>query len=478
MYAVTYPRVSSSEQAESGFSIPAQQKIFESYCNENGLSVIKEFVEVQSAKNTKRKQFRDMVEFVQNNNIKHIVIEKVDRMTRNLKDLSLMYDLVEEFNINLHLVKDRLVINRHSKSQEKLQMDIQAVLAKNRNELLAEEVRKGLAEKVSQGGYPRKAPIGYINNKNNGKIEIDPETADFIRQIFEWYVTGQYSIPLLRKKAKETGYLSGFNKYKASRNTLYKILTNPTYCGHIPFKEKLYPGNHEPIVSQAMFDQVQLILQGKSRPTRKNKHSYSYTGLFVCSKCGHAVTAERKKKIHVYYRCTHARFGCNNTKSHLKEETIEDQVTTFLQSINPNDNQVEWIQKALCLYHYSEIKKSSKMTATLKSRLESIHTKIEQAIEERANGVLSDSIWRSLSQKWQTEQKEVEEALEKQEKKTQPYYQSTDGVKRLLMKLPLLFGKQSDVDKQQFLKYLIEKSPLTEQIIKFQLKPSLLGVLT
>ena len=97
-------------------------------------------------------------------------MEKTDRLYRNFRD----YVTVEELDIEIHLVKEKQVISKDSKSQEKFIHTIHLVMARNYSENLREEVKKGKREKASQGMFPGHAPFGYRNNKAERTIEVDP----------------------------------------------------------------------------------------------------------------------------------------------------------------------------------------------------------------------------------------------------------------------------------------------------------------
>src|SRR5688500_5542992 len=85
--AVILARVSSKEQEMSGFSIPAQLKLLRAYAQKNGHRVVREFVEVETAKAAGRKQFDEMVRFCRSHKqVIHILVEKTDRLYRNIKD--------------------------------------------------------------------------------------------------------------------------------------------------------------------------------------------------------------------------------------------------------------------------------------------------------------------------------------------------------------------------------------------------------
>src|SRR5215467_13115412 len=169
--AVLYARVSSKDQEREGFSIPAQLKFLREYAQSHELNVLREFVDVETAKTTGRKQFGEMVRFLRDHKACRVVIvEKTDRLYRNFRDCVTLEDL----EVEIHLPKEGQIIGKESKSQTKLVHGIQLVIARNYIENLREEVKKGLREKAAQGLYPGRAPFGYMNNKETHNIEPDP----------------------------------------------------------------------------------------------------------------------------------------------------------------------------------------------------------------------------------------------------------------------------------------------------------------
>jgi DNA invertase Pin-like site-specific DNA recombinase len=113
--------------------------------------IIRDFVDVETAKTAGRKQFGEMVQFLQKNQHCRIVIaEKTDRLYRNLRD----YLTLEDMDIEIHLPKEGQIISNDAKSQAKLIHGFHVVMARNYIDNLREEVKKGMREKAEQGIYP------------------------------------------------------------------------------------------------------------------------------------------------------------------------------------------------------------------------------------------------------------------------------------------------------------------------------------
>ena len=206
--AVLYARVSSKEQEKEGFSIPAQQKYLHAYAADKGFTVVREFVDVETAKQAGRKHFNFMLGFLKENpDVRIILVEKTDRLYRNIKDWVTLD--VDSLNLEVHLAKENAILSKDSRSSEKFMHGIKVLMAKNFVDNLSEETRKGMNEKVAQGGYPHYAPVGYSNDPVSRSIVVHKEEARFIRKLLEWYATGEYSLADLRKRCVAVGFKGG-----------------------------------------------------------------------------------------------------------------------------------------------------------------------------------------------------------------------------------------------------------------------------
>ncbi|MGH7743983.1 MAG: recombinase family protein, partial [Candidatus Dormibacteria bacterium] len=229
--AVIYARVSSKDQEREGYSIPAQLKLLREYARTHEFEIVREFIDVETAKITGRKQFGEMVRFFgENPSCRIAIVEKTDRLYRNFRDCVTLEDL----EIEIHLPKEGQVIGKDSKSQTKLMHGIQVVIARNYIENLREEVRKGMREKAEQGIYPSRPPLGYRNNKLEHTIEVDPVKSPLAQRMFELYASGQHSLATARKILQtEFGQL-------LAKGYLERLLKNPFYKGQFIWEDKVY----------------------------------------------------------------------------------------------------------------------------------------------------------------------------------------------------------------------------------------------
>lgn len=314
---VLYCRKSSEEDRKQYQSLETQENLLKEYAKLHNIKILKTFREKKSARfSGQRPLFAEMIQLIHSGEANGILTYHVDRLSRNLKDAGEITELMDRGL----LLDVRTPTDTYVTSGDLLKMNINYVFAENYSRELSEKVQEGNRTKISKGEYPSMAPIGYLNVKNG--IVPDPERAHFISKIFEYYDSGNYSIGGITKLVYEQGLRSkrGNKLYKSS---IERILKSPEYYGVILRKGVIYPGNHEPLISKALFDSVQKRLQLKTRSHVKSLF-FLYREYLVCHKCGCKLTATTKKGNHTYYYCTNAKNICDQHKRYIKESEMEE----------------------------------------------------------------------------------------------------------------------------------------------------------
>lgn len=341
--AVLYCRVSSKEQEETGYSLPSQEKLLKDYAERKGFAVAKVFAIAESASGVKqRKVFDEMIKFAEKNRANNVLCEKVDRLTRNLKDAVAVNDWLEENpERQIHFVKMNLVIHKGAQSNDKFRWDIEIVLAKKYIANLSEEIRKGQKEKIAQGWLPTKPPLGYktVGEKGRRTQVIDETVAPHIRKMFSWYATGNYTLSRLEVELYEAGLRTRSGK-KLGISRIHLMLSEPFYYGKICWNNDITQGKQEALISKDIFDKVQTILKRKT----KNPHFATHNSLFKakinCEHCGGLVTWERQKG-HWYGHCNnHGAYRKCAKKTYIREERVEEQLIGFFEKIAPKSDAV------------------------------------------------------------------------------------------------------------------------------------------
>ena len=458
--AVLYARVSSREQETSGYSIPAQQKLLRDYAQAKRFRIVREFVDVETAKAAGRKQFDEMVKcFRSQHHVSHLLVEKTDRLYRNFKD----YVTLEELGIEVHLVKENEILSKDSRSHAKFIHGIKVLMAKNYIDNLSEEVKKGHLEKARQGGYPAKAPLGYRNNTSTNLVEVDQATAQFVVRMFELAVTGHYSLPEIRTQVRQEGLEYHSPKARLSKSHVSRILANPFYTGSFQWNGAVYQGKHTPLISQDLFDRVQASLGDRRKP-KYRKRSFAYGGLLFCGKCGCMVTAEIKKGRYTYYHCTQSQKNCDEL--YYREEDLAPQFDTLVKGITIDPSMRDWLMKALKESHQDEATFHKDALDHLQAELKTIKHRLDQLYIDKLDGKVSESFWLDKSRVWETEQARLVSQIQAHQVADHRYYD--DGLKllELASKAHELYSKQPLEQKNRFLRILLSNCTLQDGTLR------------
>lgn len=398
--AVIYARVSSKEQEAEGFSVDAQLRLLRAYAVEQQVDLVREFTEAETAKQSGRRAFGDMLRFLEAHPGHVILVEKVDRPYRNFAD----YVKVDHLGVELHFVKDGMVIGEGSKSQDKFMHGIRVLMAKNYVDNLSEEIRKGLNEKAAQGIYPTHAPLGYLNVQEPGtkrKIIVpDPARAHLVRELFERYARGHESYDTLVKWSRKSG-LTTKKGNPVVRSTIEQILKHPAYCGLIRWQGKETVGVHEPLVPMEVWNRAQDIRAGRKTNTGFGGKDFAYRGLIRCT-CGEVLTGELKKGKYVYYHCTgRKREICG--RPYIAESKITEAFTQLLQSLYVPEFAMPWISEGLAAADTDRRARRTIRERELSQSVTALERRLEQLYLDKIAGEIKTDFYRATRLKWDAE---------------------------------------------------------------------------
>ncbi len=301
-----YIRVSTDDQVE--LSPDSQLKMIEKYAKDNDIILSQKYIYadegISGRTATKRPAFMEMISTAKTKPkpFDVILVWKLSRFARNRED-SIVYKsmLKKDCGIEVVSVSEPLGNDKTSILIEALLEAMDEYYSVN----LAEEVRRGMSEKISRGGIVVAPPIGY---KIEGDKYVPDNNAAIVKRIFEDFVNGR-PLRKITDELNNVGHrtLHG-NKFDV-RQISY-ILSNPTYIGKLRWSSTgkaskshnyipndstvIVDGKHEPIIDKATFDAAQLLLaQNKVKyPKHYNQRStdYFFRGIVRCSNCGATLT--------------------------------------------------------------------------------------------------------------------------------------------------------------------------------------------
>jgi site-specific DNA recombinase len=390
MIAVLIARVSSKGQEEEGFSLEAQVKTLTNYCGPANLRIGKVYKIAESAsKSEQRKIFKKAMEYVEKCNVKHLVVEKVDRHVRNLHDAVDTHDwLTADEERRVHFVKDSLVMHKNSRSQEWLNWGIRVVMAKNYIDNLREETTKGTYEKLAQGWLPGTPPPGYMNVVRDGKKvqDFDPDKYKSMQRIFQLFLEPGQSVDTIRHKMFEFGLTTASGRILV-KNQAHRALKNPFYIGIMQWDGKEYEGKQPHLISDELFYAVQAKLTRKT-PEKFRKHNPVLKGIMICEHCGKTITWQRQKG-RLYGACQRKRPECKKQKF-VREDAVMGLIESKLDDlICPAPQVVDWLVTLLKQDFQLSVDNTEQAQKALDDRIARVKRMDEMLYDDKLAGLIT-----------------------------------------------------------------------------------------
>lgn len=454
--AVLYARVSSKRQEEEGFSIPAQIKFLKEYALKNNIEVVKEFVEAKTAKKEGRIKFNEMLSYLQEHeDEKIILVEKVDRLYRNLLD----YGTIDSIKgLEIHFVKENEILSENSRSSIKFINGIRVLMAKQYVENLAEESAKGLNERIEQG-YALYPPLGYMyGNDGTHKHAIikDPERAEYAVRAFNLFVYENLSASSINNILYEEGLRNpDGNKYAVS--TIQRMFKNPMYVGDYIYQGKLYPnGKHEPLISRKLFQLAQNKLNSANDTTRQHDVEFPYIGLFKCGVCGCSYTAERKVKPsgkeYIYYHCTgKGKVKTCKKASYINETKIDKFIAEILKGLeNIPQSLIREIKESLREIHELKNNYSNTTQDNIHKRIKEIDRMIQNGYKRmlKSNNDMENELWNATYAELRAEKEQLMDKLSCISKADDEFYKQSDLILKFCKNASQIFMKATPSEKR------------------------------
>ncbi len=306
-----YIRVSTDEQAERGYSQRDQEERLRKYCQRYNLIVKKVIYEDYSAKTFKRpgwsKIMIDLRKYKGQCDL--ILFVKWDRFSRNTAEAYQMIGTLRKLGVEPQAIEQPLDL---SVPEHKFMLAYYLTSPEVDNDRRSINVFYGMRRARKEGRWMGMAPIGYINRiTEDGRKYIAPKKgeAEIMVWVFNELAQGRYCIEQVRKMANKKGL-------KCERNNFWMIIRNPVYCGkifvpkHKDEEAMFVQGQHEPLISEALFYAVQDVLEGRKKKMKTRvvfDENIPLRGFLVCPKCGKMLTGSASRgrsAYYYYYHCT------------------------------------------------------------------------------------------------------------------------------------------------------------------------------
>lgn len=330
-----YCRVSTTEQAEEGYSIGEQERLLIDYCEQKGYEVYQVYSDAGiSGKDIKHRPAMQQLLADATKKVFNMVISwKINRISRKLIDAIKIVETLEKYGIAYHSYSEPFETTTPA---GRMQFQMIASFGEYERGTISENVKMGMCAKARAGewcgGTP---PLGYkwipmVGTENSARkksmLAIDEREAEIVRHIFELYASGKGYKAIVNQINKEGHKTKKGNAFAIAQ--VKTILTNPVYIGKVRFNVRrdwnekrrhninpnpiIVDGKHQAIIDDELWNKVQSIIAQKSgKPSRIYDGEYPLTGILRCPECGAGMVISRtinklkngEKKQLTYYTC-------------------------------------------------------------------------------------------------------------------------------------------------------------------------------
>ena len=380
-FYIGYIRVSDKRRDTS---LPAQKSKLYEYAKSNNLVLEHIFVEEGSAYKGERKVFEKMLNELAKDEVKGVIFHKLDRSSRNMRDFARLETFFE--------TKSIICVDGEfdtSTAQGKFMFRIFCSVACWYSDNLSEELGLKVAERLKNGYFPRKAPIGYRRGtKQDGdRKKVYPNCDSIhVKRMFQLYDTGTFNYRSLAAHMRKKGI------FWCTKSTVENILTNPFYYGMIKWNNRkkeettYYIGNHEPLITKELFDRVLNRRENRSR-NNGDMISNPYAQFVECT-CKRYLTWEKPRngsgeRKYSYLRCHNK--DCSFTA--IREEVLIECILTQLRSYILRLKYIDQMKRKLNFDFINNLKENKQELSQISLRIAQINVKIDNIEDGFLSGV-------------------------------------------------------------------------------------------
>ncbi|PCK70039.1 site-specific DNA recombinase-like protein [Paenibacillus larvae subsp. larvae B-3650] len=392
MRVAIYIRVSTEEQAQHGYSIDAQKDRLIAYCTSQGWSDYKIYID-DGYTGTKmiRPALNRLIRHIEDGKIDLVVVYKLDRLSR--KQLDVLYLLEEVFEKHNVGFKSATEPFETTTPFGKAMIGILAVFAQLERDMIVERTTIGRRQRVSKGEwYGGRIPFGYKMNRETKQLEIVPEEAKIIKEIYKMYLQGNSRLSIAEWAAERT------KARVIDHSVIRNILSRPVYMGKLSNAGNVVDGKHEAIIDEKTWHAVQ-------KETKERKEGatplgeYLLTGLLKCGVCGGPIVHVKritrkygKEYLYELYACKnqHVRKKDRNnncTLGYIRREKVEKFVIEQIKSYTTDDLLIKQIANEKNKFKDND----ESALSNLESQLKKVLTGLENLYDAIESGEIKAS---------------------------------------------------------------------------------------
>ncbi len=442
-----YIRVSTDEQADKGYSQRDQEERLKRFCATNKITVGQVVYEDHSAKTFNRPEWIKLLNNLKKKNSKTnlVLFTKWDRFSRNAGDAYQMINTLTKLGVEPQAVEQPLDL---SIPENKMMLAIYLAAPEVENDRRALNTFYGMRRARKEGRLMGRAPFGYINrSKEDGRKYVaiqDPE-ASAMRWAFNEVAKGVFAADQVRQK------MNAQSPTKLSRSAFHVAIRNPLYYGKIfiaKFQDEeahLVEGQHEPLISEELFQKVQFILDGNKRVERPNTKILSDTnlplrGFLVCPECGRNLTGSASKgrtNRYYYYHCV------SSCGFRQKAEVANDIFEKGMRQFELNGTAIGIVKKLVLNNYKKFVQNPFDEKKRIAQEIDKLNAKLSVARNKLLSETIDDDEYLEIKKECRDRIESLEEQLSKDGSDTKKVNieKSLDRALRYIESVPQMYSE-------------------------------------
>jgi len=472
MKAIIFARVSSKEQ-EDGQSIPSQVRRLTEYAIKKNLTVESIFQITESSLKKNRKEFDKVIAHIKKSKETiALVTDTVDRLQRSFRETPLLDELRKEGKIEIHFLREGLIISKSSNSSELLRWDVGVMFSSSSVRQSGDNVRRSQEQCIKNGQWISKAPYGYKNvalPSGQRTIEIDQEQAACAIKIFELYAEGNNSYQTIADRMRALGFATTSRGKSVTARTVELILNNPFYMGMMCVKEQLYPHKYPPLISEWLFNKVQATIANNHKvPIQYAGKPILFRGFIRCGRCGGTVCGDIKKQKYVYYSCHNSKRMC--IKKWFKEETLLATILPYFDDICLTDEQVAEIVAYIQDNEEQSHTSARQMEQQTVQKLNTVQERLSKLVDMHIDGTIDGTTYNMKLEEYKKEKQKLTEQLNGYKGIDKADLIAARDVLELAQEAKEIFKSSKFEEKQQLLGFFFSNFTLNDEKLDLELR--------
>ena len=388
MKAVIYARYSSDAQREE--SIDGQIRECTEFAQRKNYTILSHYIDrALSAKTADRPEFQRMVKDSAKGQFDTVIVWKLDRFSRDRYDSAFYKHVLKKNGVKVISATENI-----SEGPEGIILEAMLEgMAEYYSAELKVKVERGHKEnalKLKHNGGT--TPYGFFIDKPTHTLQIQPEQAAIVREMFTRFDRGERIVDIVRD-LNDRGIVCSYGK-PFTKGRINAILQSRRYIGEYKYDDTVVPGGIPAIIDQELFDRVSKKLNQRriGRSSEKSTEKYILTTKLFCGYCGHRMIGERgtghyNKSSYLYYKCGGAKVGKCERSEGIRKAWIEKLAVLITMDVVFKDKVIDRIADSILKMHNAEDPKLPAM----RQQLADCEKRISNMLNAMEEGVVTSA---------------------------------------------------------------------------------------